>query len=136
MVLFIFRGKYATVCKAVHKATNKSYAAKFLKKRRRNQDQTKEIIHEIAVLMQCDNANRVIHLYEVYESPTDMVLVLELAAGGELQHILDGGQCLGEVSTNSGNRLLFSFVVLCIEKISSITSFSIQDLSLFYNAAF
>lgn len=33
----------------------------------------------------------------MYESVTEMVLVLELAAGGELQHILDGGQCLGEV---------------------------------------
>lgn len=94
----LFRGKYATVCKAVHKSTSKPYAAKFVKKRRRNQDQTKEIIHEIAVLIQCENASRVIRLHEVYESTTDMVLVLELAAGGELQHILDGGQCLGEVS--------------------------------------
>lgn len=100
-VLFFFRGKYATVCKAVHKSTSKPYAAKFVKKRRRNQDQTKEIIHEIAVLIQCENASRVIRLHEVYESPTDMVLVLELAAGGELQHILDGGQCLGEVSYNN-----------------------------------
>lgn len=57
----------------------------------------KEIIHEIAVLMQCKSTNRVIRLHEVFESPTEMVLVLELAAGGELQHILDGGQCLGEV---------------------------------------
>lgn len=68
-----------------------------MKKRRRNQDQMKEIVHEIAVLMKCKTTNRVIRLHEVYESPTEMALVLELAAGGELQHILDGGQCLGEV---------------------------------------
>lgn len=90
------RGKYATVCRAVHKKTGTSYAAKFMKKRRRNQDQMKEIVHEIAVLMKCKTTHRVIRLHEVYESTTEMVLILELAAGGELQHILDGGQCLGE----------------------------------------
>ncbi|KAL1501903.1 hypothetical protein ABEB36_007137 [Hypothenemus hampei] len=90
------RGKYATVCRAVHKLTGTPYAAKFVKKRRRNQDQMKEIVHEIAVLMQCSATNRVIRLHEVYDSTTEMVLVLELAAGGELQHILDGGQCLSE----------------------------------------
>ncbi|XP_066248238.1 death-associated protein kinase related-like isoform X1 [Euwallacea similis] len=90
------RGKYATVCRAIHKKTGTHYAAKFVKKRRRNQDQMKEIIHEIAVLIQCSSSSRVIRLHEVYESITEMVLVLELAAGGELQHILDGGQCLSE----------------------------------------
>ncbi|KAJ8913845.1 hypothetical protein NQ315_003754 [Exocentrus adspersus] len=90
------RGKYATVCRAVHKKTGTSYAAKFMKKRRRNQDQMKEIIHEIAVLTECKMTNKVIRLHEVYESPTEVVLILELAAGGELQHILDGEQCLGE----------------------------------------
>lgn len=69
-----------------------------MKKRRRNQDQMKEIVHEIAVLMKCKATNRVIRLHEVYESTTEMALILELAAGGELQHILDGGQCLGEVN--------------------------------------
>lgn len=64
----------------------------------------KEIIHEIAVLMQCSNTGRVIRLHEVYESPTEMVLVLELAAGGELQHILDGGQCLGEVEARKAMK--------------------------------
>ncbi|KAF7276975.1 hypothetical protein GWI33_009597, partial [Rhynchophorus ferrugineus] len=67
------RGKYATVCRAVHKRTGTHYAAKFVKKRRRNQDQMNEIIHEIAVLMQCSSTNRVIRLHEVYESLTEMV---------------------------------------------------------------
>lgn len=91
-----YRGKYATVCRATHKQTGIHYAAKFVKKRRRNQNQMKEIIHEIAVLLQCSCTNRVIRLHEVYESGTEMVLVLELAAGGELQVILDDGQCLDE----------------------------------------
>lgn len=98
------RGKYATVCRAVHKKTGTHYAAKFVKKRRRNQDQMKEIIHEIAVLRQCSSTNRVIRLHEVYESTTEMVLVLELAAGGELQHILDGGQCLSEIEARKAMK--------------------------------
>ncbi|CAH0555223.1 unnamed protein product [Brassicogethes aeneus] len=106
----IFRGKYATVCRAVHKKTGVHYAAKFVKKRRRNQDQMKEIIHEIAVLMQCSDTSRVIRLHEVYESTTEMVLVLELAAGGELQHILDMGQCLGEAEARKAMRQILDGV--------------------------
>uniref|UniRef100_A0A6P7FBF8 non-specific serine/threonine protein kinase n=1 Tax=Diabrotica virgifera virgifera TaxID=50390 RepID=A0A6P7FBF8_DIAVI len=109
-------GKYATVWRAVHKKTGTAYAAKFVKKRRRNQDQMKEIIHEIAVLMQCKMTNRVIRLHEVYESITEMVLVLELAAGGELQHILDGGQCLGEVEARKAMKQILEGVAYLHDK--------------------
>ncbi|XP_050313402.1 death-associated protein kinase related-like [Anthonomus grandis grandis] len=105
------RGKYATVCRAVHKKNGTHYAAKFVKKRRRNQDQMKEIIHEIAVLMQCSSTNRVIRLHEVYESSTEMVLILELAAGGELQHILDSGQCLDEPEARKAMRQILEGVL-------------------------
>ncbi|ENN70715.1 hypothetical protein YQE_12570, partial [Dendroctonus ponderosae] len=74
----ISRGKYATVCRAVHRKTRTPFAAKFVRKRRRNQDQMKEIIHEIAVLMQCSSTSRVIRLHEVYESATEMVSVHDL----------------------------------------------------------
>lgn len=47
--------------------------------------------------MKCASSSRVVRLYEVYETNTDMVLVLELAAGGELQRIFDGDQCLVEL---------------------------------------
>lgn len=96
-----FRGKYATVCRATHKKTGVEYAAKFIKKVRRNKNQMKEIVHEVAVLKECASSGRVVRLHEIYETTTEMVLVLELAAGGELQHILDGGQCLGEVCFNN-----------------------------------
>lgn len=98
------RGKYATVCRAVHKQTGVEYAAKFVRKRRRNNDQMKEIVHEIAVLEECAESARVIRLHEVYESATEMVLVLELAAGGELQHVLDGGHCFGEQEARKAMR--------------------------------
>lgn len=98
------RGKFATVRKANHRATGVAYAAKFIKKRRRATDQTKEIFHEIAVLLQCESSGRVVRLHEVYETTSDMVLILELAAGGELQRILEGDECLREPEAKRAMR--------------------------------
>lgn len=86
---FLCRGKFANVRKATHKITGVHYAAKYIKKRRRAVDQTPEIHHEIAVLMKCADNSRVVRLHQVYETNSDVVLMLELAAGGELQQILD-----------------------------------------------
>lgn len=43
-----------------------------------------EIIHEIAVLELAQDNPWVINLHEVYETPSEMILVLEYAAGGEI----------------------------------------------------
>ncbi|XP_007895810.1 serine/threonine-protein kinase 17A [Callorhinchus milii] len=78
------RGKFAVVKKCTEKATGKEYAAKFMRKRRKGQDSRMEIIHEIAVLEMAKSNPWVINLYEVYETPSEMILVLEYAAGGEI----------------------------------------------------
>ncbi|XP_042332146.1 serine/threonine-protein kinase 17A isoform X2 [Sceloporus undulatus] len=62
-----------------------------MRKRRKGQDCRMEIIHEIAVLELAQRNRWVITLHEVYETPTEMILVLEYAAGGE---IFD--QCIAE----------------------------------------
>ncbi|KRT86854.1 protein kinase, partial [Oryctes borbonicus] len=98
------RGKFATVRRALHKNTGVQYAAKHIKKRRRNVDMMPEIYHEISVLLKCSLNSRVVRLYEVYETNTDMVLILGLAAGGELQRIFDGDQCLGEIEARRALR--------------------------------
>ncbi|KAJ7322706.1 hypothetical protein JRQ81_018993 [Phrynocephalus forsythii] len=85
------RGKFAVVKKCVNKETEKEFAAKFMRKRRKGQDCRLEIIHEIAVLELAQCNDWVISLHEVYETPTEMILVLEYAAGGE---IFD--QCVAE----------------------------------------
>lgn len=87
------RGKYATVRRATHRCTAVQYAAKYIKRRRSS---LAGIHHEIAVLLRCRNNARVVRLVEVFETTTDMVLILEFAAGGELQRIFDQDQCLGE----------------------------------------
>ncbi|KAF2904140.1 hypothetical protein ILUMI_02029 [Ignelater luminosus] len=110
------RGKFATVRRASHRATGIHYAAKFIKKRRRAADQTKEIYHEIAVLLQCASSGRVVRLHEVYETSSDMVLILELAAGGELQRILEGDECLGELEAKRAMKQILEGLAFLHER--------------------
>ncbi|KAL1137816.1 hypothetical protein AAG570_009512 [Ranatra chinensis] len=96
LILFS-RGKFAAVRRVTHKVTGVAYAAKFIRKRRRSMDQRQEILHEVAVLCLAESAHRIVNLLEVYETPTEMALVLELAAGGELQRVVDLQDGLEEV---------------------------------------
>nr|XP_055149302.1 serine/threonine-protein kinase 17A isoform X2 [Symphalangus syndactylus] len=78
------RGKFAVVRKCIKKDSGKEFAAKFMRKRRKGQDCRVEIIHEIAVLELAQDNPWVINLHEVYETASEMILVLEYAAGGEI----------------------------------------------------
>ncbi|XP_068160038.1 serine/threonine-protein kinase 17A [Antennarius striatus] len=78
------RGKFAVVRKCVEKRTGHEYAAKFMRKRRKGKDCRMEIIHEISVLELAAASPRVVNLHQVYEMASEMVLVLEFAAGGEI----------------------------------------------------
>uniref|UniRef100_A0A1B6D6E4 non-specific serine/threonine protein kinase n=1 Tax=Clastoptera arizonana TaxID=38151 RepID=A0A1B6D6E4_9HEMI len=83
------RGKYATVRRCKDRVTGRQCAAKFLKKRRFSSDLRNEILHEVAVLEACKGSSRIVELHKVFESDNEMVLLLELACGGELQMLLD-----------------------------------------------
>ncbi|KAF4513835.1 UNVERIFIED_CONTAM: hypothetical protein B566_EDAN016668 [Ephemera danica] len=60
-----------------------------MKKRRRSTELRGEIVHEVAVLEACAGCPRVVRLHQVFESDQEMILLLELAPGGELQMLLD-----------------------------------------------
>uniref|UniRef100_A0A1I8Q7C1 non-specific serine/threonine protein kinase n=1 Tax=Stomoxys calcitrans TaxID=35570 RepID=A0A1I8Q7C1_STOCA len=98
------RGKFAAVRRAIHKNSGVHFAAKFLKRRRRAQSSDKEIKHEIAVLMLCNEAENIVKLNAVHESRSDTALLLELATGGELQTFLDNEECLNEGQARSCMR--------------------------------
>ncbi|XP_029161877.1 serine/threonine-protein kinase 17B-like [Nylanderia fulva] len=83
------RGKYATVRRCRERSSGRQWAAKFLRKRRRAQELRVEALHEVAVLDAAAHCSRLVSLHQVFETNTEMVLVLELAPGGELQMILD-----------------------------------------------
>lgn len=78
------QGKFAVVRKCIKKDSGIEFAAKFMRKRRKGQDCRMEIIHEIAVLELAQDNPWVINLHEVYETASEMILVLEYAAGGEI----------------------------------------------------
>lgn len=71
------RGKFAVVKKCIEKATGKQYAAKFLRKRRKGEDCRMDILNEIAVLELAKANPYVVALHEVYETNSEIILVLE-----------------------------------------------------------
>jgi len=79
------RGQFASVRKCTHKLTGQRFAAKVLRKRRRLSD----VYHEIAILDAFTDCDRIVHLHEVYETNTEIIIVLELLTGGEMQTLLD-----------------------------------------------
>uniref|UniRef100_A0A8C5MQC1 Serine/threonine-protein kinase 17B n=1 Tax=Leptobrachium leishanense TaxID=445787 RepID=A0A8C5MQC1_9ANUR len=78
------RGKFAVVRRCVELITGKEYAAKFLRKRRKGEDCRTDIVNEIAILEMAHFSPYVVDLHEVYETSSEMVLVMEYAAGGEI----------------------------------------------------
>uniref|UniRef100_A0A4W5N1Y5 Serine/threonine-protein kinase 17A n=1 Tax=Hucho hucho TaxID=62062 RepID=A0A4W5N1Y5_9TELE len=85
------RGKFAVVKKCIEKATGKEHAAKFLRKRRKGEDCRMDILNEIAVLESAKANPYVVALHEVYETNSEIILILECAAGGEIFN-----QCVAE----------------------------------------
>lgn len=71
-------GKYAAVKRCRERASGRQWAAKFLKKRRRAQELRAEALHEVAVLDAAARCSRLVSLHQVFETKTEMVLVLEL----------------------------------------------------------
>jgi len=75
---FFLRGKYATVRRCRERSSGRQWAAKFLRKRRRAQELRAEALHEVAVLDAAAHCSRLVSLHQVFETNTEMVLVLEL----------------------------------------------------------
>lgn len=65
------------VKKCVEKTTRNEYAAKFLRKRRRGQDCRADILNEIAMLEAAKANPYIVGLHEVYETSSEIILVLE-----------------------------------------------------------
>uniref|UniRef100_A0A3P8UTW0 non-specific serine/threonine protein kinase n=1 Tax=Cynoglossus semilaevis TaxID=244447 RepID=A0A3P8UTW0_CYNSE len=92
-------GQFAVVKRCVEKSTGTEYAAKFIKKRQsrssRRGVRKEEIEREVRILQELQHPN-VISLHDVYESRTDVVLILELVSGGELFDFLAQKETLSE----------------------------------------
>lgn len=72
------RGKFASVRRCRHLVSGLEFAAKYMRKRRRAQDVRHEIMHEARVLTLAAEHPHIVRMHEVYETPSEIVLVLEL----------------------------------------------------------
>uniref|UniRef100_A0A3P8RNI6 Calcium/calmodulin-dependent protein kinase type IV n=1 Tax=Amphiprion percula TaxID=161767 RepID=A0A3P8RNI6_AMPPE len=81
------RGATSIVYRCEEKQTQKPYAVKVLKK---TQIDKKIVRTEIGVLLRLSHPN-IIQLKEIFETDTDIALVLELVTGGELFDIVERG---------------------------------------------
>ncbi|XP_072742468.1 uncharacterized protein [Anoplolepis gracilipes] len=83
-------GQWARVYRCRSRLTGILYAAKFSSRNRFNADCSAELRHEIALLSLCSQSPRVVRLHDVYETPKEIILVMEYAPGGDLQTLIDG----------------------------------------------
>ncbi|XP_068781196.1 death-associated protein kinase 1 isoform X2 [Struthio camelus] len=92
-------GQFAVVKKCHEKSTGQQFAAKFIKKRRTKSSRRgvsqEDIEREVNILKEIRHPN-VIALHDVYENKTDVILILELVAGGELFDFLAEKESLTE----------------------------------------
>lgn len=93
------RGKFATVRRCQHRDSGLNYAAKYIRKRRRAADVRHEIMHEAYVLDLSSENPHIVQLHEVYETHSEIILVLEMVSGGELQRVLDDEEVVPERET-------------------------------------
>ncbi|KAK3539034.1 hypothetical protein QTP86_023626 [Hemibagrus guttatus] len=92
-------GQFAVVRKCRNKNTGQEYAAKFIKKRRSKSSRRgvskEDIEREVSILKQIQHPN-VITLHNVFENKNEVILILELVAGGELFDFLAEKESLSE----------------------------------------
>uniref|UniRef100_UPI00398EC999 death-associated protein kinase 2 isoform X2 n=1 Tax=Pristiophorus japonicus TaxID=55135 RepID=UPI00398EC999 len=92
-------GHFGTVRKCYGRTTRDPFAAKFLKLRRSKTSrwglEREEIEREVSLLREVQHLH-VITLHDVFESRTDVVLILELVCGGELFDYVAEKESLGE----------------------------------------
>ncbi|KAL0968911.1 hypothetical protein UPYG_G00273570 [Umbra pygmaea] len=92
-------GQFAIVKRCREKVTSLEFAAKFIKKRHspvsKRGVKREDIEREVDILQQLTHPN-IVQLHDVYETRTDVVLILELVSGGELFDFLARKESLSE----------------------------------------
>lgn len=105
------RGKFAQVKRCVSRETKECFAAKCIKKRRRLVDIRHEILLEIEALKLSCYTKHIVKLYQVFETQNEMILILEMAKGGELQRVLDDEETIDELNVKRMVRQILEGLV-------------------------
>ena len=114
----IGRGSFSRVVRVEHKETKQPYAIKMIKVRG-GKDSFES---EVAVLRKVKH-DYIVQLYEVFECPERIYLVMELATGGEL---LDRIVCRGSFTEHDATRVL----IMVLEGVSYLHSLGITHRDL------
>jgi len=77
------KGSFAVVKRAQRKSDNRSFAIKIIRKDKLTPDELKVVYDEMNILRSVQHPNCV-KLFEVYETPRKIQMVMELLTGGEL----------------------------------------------------
>eukprot|EP01135_Chromosphaera_perkinsii_P010022 Nk52_evm57s1992 gene=Nk52_evmTU57s1992 len=89
-------GRFAEVRRCFHMQTCKEYAAKIMNKRSSSCTHLRiQSVSEVEILSSISHPN-IIRMFEVYESPFEIVFITELASGGDLFEYLDRNKGLRE----------------------------------------
>ncbi|KAE9540870.1 hypothetical protein AGLY_004115, partial [Aphis glycines] len=82
-------GQFASVRRCTSLETGEVFAAKFSNRTRFGEDCSPDIHHEIALLSLCSPSPRITKLHDVFQTPKQLIIVMEYAPGGDLQKVID-----------------------------------------------
>uniref|UniRef100_A0A8C4EB09 non-specific serine/threonine protein kinase n=1 Tax=Dicentrarchus labrax TaxID=13489 RepID=A0A8C4EB09_DICLA len=88
----IGRGRFSVVRKCLNKSTKKEVAVKFVSKKMQKKEQ---VAHEADVLLHVQN-HQLVALLDTYESPTSLMLILELEDGRLLDYLVAHDELMEE----------------------------------------
>jgi len=93
------RGTFSIVKEGTHKKSGEKVALKFIDKKFVDAEDLLMLSREIEIMKKVDNKN-VLSLKEIYETPTELCLVMELVTGGELffKIVENGSYCEQDAS--------------------------------------
>jgi len=101
------RGAFGKVNLGMHKLTRKLIAIKSINKEYLSEEkQRSKIMHEVSILLQLRHES-IVKLYETFETERHIMLVMELAAGGDLLNFVRKRKKLDEETA----RILFKQII-------------------------
>jgi len=101
------RGAFGKVNLGMHKLTRKLIAIKSINKEYLSEEkQRSKIMHEVNILLQLRHES-IVKLYETFETERHIMLVMELAAGGDLLNFVRKRKKLDEETA----RILFKQII-------------------------
>ena len=97
----IGQGAFGKVTLGIHKLTGRYVAIKAIEKAYLQDSYSKQkVMQEVYILKKIRHVN-VIRLFEVFETPKHVLLVMEYAGGGDLLHFVKSKKYLDEMTTKS-----------------------------------